>query len=142
MISIHRAVDRKIFTVALAVLLGVGIFANTIVSQPACGALCCAGGGATLTSRPAPGLSLAGGRCCCSDTANFPCEYAGGMKMRLSPPALLRAHLPDHPDLTADRTELAATPANSPETARAPAVLWSASILKVPIYLTTLTLLC
>jgi len=142
MISKHHAVNRKIYTVVLAVMLGVRIFANTIFPLPACTGLCCASGGAAVTFRPTPWISLAGVRCCCSDTANFLCEYAGGMEMRLSPPALLRAHQPDHRDLIADRKDNSDASASGPEAAGAPAVRFSASILKVPIYLTNLALLC
>jgi hypothetical protein len=142
MISKHHTVMKKTVTVALAVILGLVVFANSSSALLVCSAPCCMGSSVAINSHHTPKITATTPCCCCSDTAAFPCEYTGGPEQRLSPPALLRAHQHDHRDLIADRTGMAAAPANSPGTTGAPAVLYYPSILKVPIYLTTLTFLC
>ena len=142
MILKHHIVMRKILTAALAVILGLGIFANSGSALTVCTAACCIESSTSTNSHHPPKITTTSPCCCCSDTAASPCEVTGGSEQRFSPPALLRAHQHDHRDLTADRTDMAAASANSPGTAVAPAVLYCDSILKVPIYLTTLTFLC
>jgi hypothetical protein len=142
MISKHHIVMRKILTVALAVILGLGIFANSGFALSICRAACCMGSRASANYHHTPKNTATAPCCCCSDTAAFPCEYTGGPEQRLSPPALLRAQQHDHRDLTADLTDIAAASTNSPGTTGVQAVLFSASILKIPIYLTTQTFLC
>ena len=142
MISKHHTALIKTLTFALSVILGLGIFANSGSALSVCRAACCMGSSAFANSHHTPKSTATAPCCCCSDTAAFPCEYTGGPEQRLLPPALLRAQQHDHRDLTADRTDMAAASANSPGTTGAPTVLYCASILKVPIYLTTLTFLC
>jgi len=142
MTSKHHIVTRKTLTVALAVILGLGIFANSGFAFSICRAACCTGSRASANSHHTPKITATAPCCCCSDTAAFPCEYTGGPEQRLSPPALLRAQQHDHRDLTADLTDMAVASANSPGTTGAPTLLYCASVLKVPIYLTTLTFLC
>lgn len=142
MISKHHIVMRKTLTVALAVILGLGIFANSGFALSICRAACCTGSRASANSHHTPKITATAPCCCCSDTAAFPCEVTGGSEQQLSPPALLRAHQVDHRDLIADRTDMAAASANSPATTSVPAELYCPSVLKVPIYLTTLTFLC
>jgi hypothetical protein len=142
MISKHHIVMRKTLTVALAVILGWGIFAHSGSALTVCTAACCMGSSATINFQHTQRITVKAPCCCCSGAAAFPCEVTGGSEQRFSPPALLRAQQHDHRYLTADRSDMAAAPATSPGTAGAPSVLYCASILKVPIYLTTLTLLC
>jgi len=141
MISKHHTVLKKTLTISLAVILGLGIFANSGSALLVCSAACCLDSRASVNSHHMPKITSTA-PCCCSDAAAFPCEYTGGPEQRLSPPALLRAHQVDHRDLTVDRTDMTVAPANIPETTGSPAVPCFASILKVPIYLTTLTFLC
>jgi hypothetical protein len=141
MISKHHTVFIKTLTVSLAVILGLGVFASSSSALFVCSAACCLDR-APVNSHHTPKITDKAPCGCCSDTAAFPCEYTGGPEQRLSPPAVLRAHQQDHRELTADRTDMAAVPANSPETTGSPAELCFATILKVPIYLTTLTFLC
>lgn len=142
MISKHHTVLIKTLTISLAVILGLGIFANSSSALFVCSAACCMDSSAAVNSHHTPKITATAPCCCCSDTVAFPCEYTGGPEQRLSPPALLRPHQHDHRDVTAGRTDMAATPANSLGTTSASAVLYCPSILKVPIYLTTLTFLC
>jgi hypothetical protein len=142
MISKHHTVVIKTLTISLAVILGLGIFANSSSALFVCSAACCMDSRASVSSHHTPKITSTAACCCCPDAAAFPCKYTGGPEQRLSPPALLRAHQVDHRDVTVDRTDLTAAPANSPGTTGAPAVLYCSSILKVPIYLTTLTFLC
>ena len=141
MILRHQIVMRKILTAALALILGLGIFANSGSALTVCTAACCIESSTSTTSHHSPKITTTS-PCCCSGAAASPCEVAGGSEQRFSPPAILRAHQHDHRDLTANRTEMAAAPANSPGTASAPAVQYCVSILKVPIYITILTFLC
>jgi hypothetical protein len=142
MTSKHRTVIIKTLTVSLAVILGLGVFANNSSALFVCSAACCTDRRASVDSHHTPKITAKAPSCCCSDTAAFPCEYTGGPERRLSPPAILRVHQVDHRDLTVDHTDVTAAPAASPETTGSPAVLCFASILKVPIYLSTLTFLC
>lgn len=142
MLSFNHTSNRKILTVALAVILGLGVLANSSSAVFVCSAACCMGSGASVSSHHAPKITLTTPGCCCTDTAAFPCEVTGSQEKQTSPPALLRAHQHDHRDLTADRIDIAATSANRPGTNIASTVLFTASILKVPIYLTTQTFLC
>lgn len=142
MISKQHTANRKILTVALAVILGLGILANSGSALSVCGAACCTGSSASVNSHHTTRITATAPGCCCSDIAASPCEYSGGPEKQLSSPALLRVHQHDHRDLTVVRMDAVGTSTGSPETAGAPAVLFSASILKVPIYLTTLTFLC
>jgi hypothetical protein len=142
MISKHHTALIKTLTVSLAVILALGIFANSSSALFVCSAACCMDSRASVNSHHTPKFTIKGACCCCTDTAAFPCEVTGGPEKRLSSPALLRAHQHDHRELTADRTDIATASANGLGTTGAPAVLYGASILKVPIYLTTLTLLC
>ena len=142
MISKHHTALIKALTISLAVILGLGIFANSGSALFVCSAACCMDSRASVNSHHTPKITGTAPCCCCTDTAAFPCEYTGGPVQRLSTPALLRAHKVDHHDSTADRTDMAAASANSPETTGAPAALFCPSNLKVPIYLTTLTFLC
>jgi hypothetical protein len=142
MTSKHHTVIIKTLTVSLAVILGLGVFANSSSALFVCGAACCMDSRASLNSHHTPKITSTIPCCCCPDAAAFPCEYTGGPEQRLSPPAVLRVHQHDHRDLTADHTDAAAAPATSPETAGSPAMFCFASILKVPIYLSTLTFLC
>jgi hypothetical protein len=139
----HHTVFIKTLTVSLAVILGLGVFANSSSALFVCSAACCMDSRASLNSpHHTAKITAKAPSCCCSDTAAFPCEYTGGPEQRLSPPAALRVHQHDHRDLTAARTDVAAATATSPETTGSPAMLCFASILKVPIYLSTLTFLC
>jgi len=142
MISKHHTALIKTLAVSLAVILGLGIFANSSSALFVCSAACCMDSSASVNSHHTPKFTIKGACCCCYDTAAFPCEITGGPEQRLSPPALLRAHHHDQRDLTADLTDIAAASANSPGTTGAQTVLFPASILKVPIYLTTQTFLC
>lgn len=142
MISNHHTVLIKTLTVSLAVILGLGVFAGNSSALFVCSAACCMDSRASVNSHHTPKITVKAPCWCCSDTAALPCEYTGGPEQRFSPPALLRAHQHDHRDLTVDRTDIAAAPAISPETTGSPAVWYFASLLKVPIYLTTLTFLC
>ena len=141
MISKHHTVFTKTLTVSLAVILGVGVFANSSSALFVCSTACCMDSRTALISHHTPKLTSTA-PCCCSDAAAFPCEYTDGPVQRLSPPALLRAHKHDHRDITIDRTDKAAAPAFSPETTGSPAGVCFAAIHKVPVYLTTLTFLC
>jgi len=142
MISKHHTVLIKAITISLAVILGLGTFANSSSALFVCSTACCMDSRASLDSHITPKITATATCCCRTDTAAFPCEYTGGPEQRLSLPALLRTQQVDHRDFTVDRTDMTAAPANSPETTGSPAVLCFASILKVPIYLTTLTFLC
>jgi hypothetical protein len=142
MTSKHHAVIVKTLTVSLAVILGLGVFANSSSALFACSAACCADRRAFVDSHHTTKITAEAPSCCCPDTAAFPCEYTGGPERRLSLPALLRAHQVDHRDLTVDHADVTAAPATGPETTGSPASLCFASILKVPIYLSTLTFLC
>ena len=142
MISKHHTIIIKTLTVSLAVILGVGVFANSSSAIFACSAACCMDSRTSANSPHTPKITAKAPCHCCSDTAALPCEYTGGPEQRLSPPALLRAHQHDHRDSTAARTDIATAPAIGPETTGSPAVLCFTSLLKVPIYLTTLTFLC
>ena len=142
MISNHHIVFIKTLTVVLAVILGLGIFANSGSALSGCSAACCMGSGATANSYHTPKITFTAPRCCCTDTAAFPCEVAGRQDKRLSPPAFLRAHQHDQRDLTVARMDVVGYSTDNQGTTGASTVLVSASILKVPIYLTTLTFLC
>jgi hypothetical protein len=142
MISKHHIVMRKTLTVALAVILGLGIFANSSTALFVCSAVCCMDSRASANFHHTPKITATIPCCCCSDATAFPCEVTGGSERRFSPTALSRAHQLDHRDLTADRADMASATVNNPGTAGAPTVLSCASIIKVPIYLTALTLLC
>ena len=142
MISNHHTVFIKTLTVALAVILGLGIFANSGSALSGCSAACCMGSGATANSHHTPKITFTAPCCCCTDTAAFPCEVTGRQDKRLSPPALLRAHQHDQRDLTVARMDVVGYSTDNQGTTGASTVLFSASILKVPIYLTTLTFLC
>jgi hypothetical protein len=142
MTSKHRTIFIKTLTVSLAVILGLGVFTNNSSALFVCSAACCTDRRASVDSHHTPKITAKAPSCCCSDTAAFPCEYTGGPERRLSPPAILRVHQVDHRDLTVGHTDVTASQAASPETTGSPAVLCFASILKVPIYLSTLTFLC
>ncbi|MEJ2473008.1 MAG: hypothetical protein P8Y74_03860 [Desulfobacterales bacterium] len=142
MSSKHHTVIIKTLTVSLAVILGLGVFANSSSALFVCSAACCMDRRASVDFHHTPKITAKAPSCCCSDTAAFPCEYTGDPERRLSPPALLRVHQVDHRDLTVDHTDVTAAPAGSPETTGSPAALCFASILKVPIYLSTQTFLC
>lgn len=142
MISKDHTVIKKTLTVALAVILGLGIFANSGSALSVCSAARCMGSSASINSHHTPRITVTAPCCCCTDTAAFPCEVTSGPGKRLSSPALLRVHQHDHRELTADRADIVTASANGPWTTGGPAVLYGASILKVPIYLTTVTLLC
>jgi hypothetical protein len=142
MVSKHHTAFIKILTVSLAVILGLGIFANSVSALLVCGAACCTEKRVSADSHHTPKITATAPCCCCTDTAAFPCEVTGGQEKLLSPPALLRAHQHDHRDLTVARMDAVGTATSSPETTGAATVLFSASIHKVPIYLTTLTFLC
>jgi hypothetical protein len=138
----HTDIRRKSLTVALAVILGLGIFANSSSALFVCSAACCMDGRSSVNSHHTPKIKATVTCCCCSGAAAFPCEVTGGPEQRLSPPALLKTHHSDHRDSTADAAGITPALAKSSGTAGAPAVLYCNSVLKVPIYLTTLTFLC
>jgi hypothetical protein len=142
MISKNHTAFIKILTVSLAVILGLGIFANSVSALSGCGAACCMDSRASANSHHSPKITATVPCCCCTDTAAFPCEVTGGQEKQLSPPALLRAHQHEHRDLTVARMDAVETSTINPGTTGAATVLFSASIPKVPIYLTTLTFLC
>jgi hypothetical protein len=142
MISKHHIVMRKTLTVALTVILGLGVFANSSSALTVCTAACCMDRSASVNSHHMQRITVTAPCYCCSDAAAFPCEVTGGSEQRFSPTALSRANQHDHRVLTADRSDMASATVNNPGTAGAPTELSCASILKVPIYLTTLTLLC
>jgi hypothetical protein len=142
MTSKHHAIIIKTLTVSLAVILGLGVFANSSSALFVCSAACCTDRRTSVDSHHTTQITAEAPSCCCSDTAAFPCEYTAGLERRLSPPALLRAHQVDHRDLTVDHADVTAAPAAGPDTTDSPASLCFASILKVPIYLSSLTFLC
>jgi hypothetical protein len=134
--------SRKSVSLALTLALGLGILATSVFVGADCSATCCSGSGAAADSYHALRITGTASGCCCSAAADCPCGYAGAPRKRLSPPALLRAHQNDHRDLNTDRIDITAVSASNAVTTATPAAGLSASILKVPIYLTTLAFLC
>lgn len=140
--SKHHTMIKKILTFSLTLIIGLGIFANGSSALIDCSAACCIGSRASLTPHHTPRITVTTPCCRCSNTAAFPCEVTGGQKKQPSPPALLKAHQHDHRDLTVAWMDAVGTPTGSPRKTDASTLLFSASILKVPIYLTTQTFLC